>query len=118
MFRRAHNRAPLRLADQKSQAGVADMRILDHRALKDRGVSFTSVHLLRLEKLGRFPKRVRVGENRVGWIEAEIDQYLRERIAVRDSPPRPRGWRATDDPTPPRRKVAKAGGVSSTNPES
>jgi prophage regulatory protein len=79
-----------------------------HRALKDRGVSFTSVHLLRLEKLGRFPRRIRVGENRVGWIEAEIDQYLQERIAERNAAPRPRGWRATNDPKPPRRRRKKA----------
>jgi hypothetical protein len=72
------------------------------------------VHLQRLEKLGRFPKRVRVGENTVGWIEAEIDQYLQERIAERGSPPRPRGWRATNDPKPPRRKVAKAAASSAT----
>lgn len=31
---------------------------------------------------GTFPKPISLGTQSVGWIEAEIDQWIRERIAV------------------------------------
>ena len=38
----------------------------------------------KLEKLGLFPKRVRIGLRRVGWFEHEIEQMLDQRAAERD----------------------------------
>lgn len=40
------------------------------------GLSDASVY--RLEKKGRFPKRVQIGPNTVGWIECEVDQWIFE----------------------------------------
>ena len=37
---------------------------------------------LRLEE-GCFPRPVSVGGRAVGWIETEVDQWMRERIAAR-----------------------------------
>ena len=34
---------------------------------------------------GTFPRPVRIGPRAVGWIESEIDDWLRQRIADRDS---------------------------------
>lgn len=48
-------------------------------------VPFTRKHILELEKAGRFPKRLQLGNRRVAWVESEIDQWLAERIAERDS---------------------------------
>ena len=31
-------------------------------------VPYTPQHILRLEKKGKFPKRTRVGENRMAWL--------------------------------------------------
>ncbi|WP_167631598.1 helix-turn-helix transcriptional regulator [Mariprofundus ferrooxydans] len=36
----------------------------------------------RLEKKGRFPKSVPLGENSKGWIESEVDAWLNERRDV------------------------------------
>lgn len=36
----------------------------------------------RLERVGKFPRRRQLGENSVGWIEAEVDSWLREREAA------------------------------------
>lgn len=47
-------------------------------------------HIDRLEKAGRFPKRVRLGPGRVGWIEDEIMEWLRVKVAERDTPTKPR----------------------------
>ena len=55
------------------------MRILSKRDLKEL-VLYSPQHIARLEKSGDFPKRVQLGANRVGWIEAEVLEWLDERI--------------------------------------
>ena len=50
----------------------------------EKGIPFSRVHVDRLEKLGRFPKRFNLGANSVAWVEAEIDQWLKERAENRD----------------------------------
>jgi prophage regulatory protein len=71
------------------------MRFLDRQGLRARGISYTPVHIARLEKKGLFPKHVMVTANRSGWILAEVEEYLKSRVAARDDPnappPRPRG---------------------------
>ncbi len=37
---------------------------------------YTARHILRLEKQGKFPKRIKVGERRVGWHSHEIKAWL------------------------------------------
>lgn len=37
----------------------------------------------RLEKAGKFPKRVQLGANSVGWVASEIEDWMVERIAQR-----------------------------------
>jgi len=47
-------------------------------------VLFSPQHLDRLEKAGKFPKRVRVGQNRVGWVYEEVENWLKQKVAERD----------------------------------
>ena len=63
------------------------MRILSKRQLKEL-VLYSPQHIARLEKAGMFPKRVQIGPNRVGWIEAEVLDWLQERIERREAPVR------------------------------
>jgi prophage regulatory protein len=49
-------------------------------------VPYTPQHILRLEREGRFPRRIRLGENRVGWILAEVEGWIAARMAERDRP--------------------------------
>ena len=63
------------------------MRILSKRQLKEL-VLYSPQHIARLEKAGTFPKRVQIGPNRVGWVEAEILDWLQERIERREIPDR------------------------------
>ena len=53
----------------------------DLRAL----VLYSPAHIDRLEKAGRFPKRVQLGPGRVGWVESEVFAWLTERIEKRNS---------------------------------
>jgi prophage regulatory protein len=49
-----------------------------------RRVGLTREYIYVLERSGKFPKRVKISANRVGWIASEIDDWLRERVAARD----------------------------------
>jgi len=60
-------------------------RLLDRDDLHARGVRFSRGHLHRLMKSGRFPRPVKVGENRNAWIESEVDAWIAARIAERDA---------------------------------
>ena len=50
-----------------------------------KGLNFSKVTLWRMEKAKRFPKRVRIGASRYGWLEDEIDQYIELLVAARDA---------------------------------
>lgn len=63
------------------------MRILSKRQVKEL-VLYSPQHVARLEAAGLFPKRVQLGANRVGWVEAEILDWLQKRIDRRDIPAR------------------------------
>jgi prophage regulatory protein len=62
--------------------GEIVMRILSKRQLKEL-VLYSPQHVARLEKAGQFPKRVQLGPNRVGWVEAEVLEWLEQRLAQR-----------------------------------
>jgi prophage regulatory protein len=63
--------------------GVLVMRILSKRQLKEL-VLYSPQHVARLEKAGQFPKRVQLGACRVGWVEEEVLDWLRDKIDRRD----------------------------------
>jgi prophage regulatory protein len=57
----------------------APARILAFAELKGRGVPFSRQHLSRLEAAGQFPARIQLGACSVGWIESEIEEWIRSR---------------------------------------
>lgn len=61
------------------------MRLLSKKQVREL-VLYSPQHIARLEEAGRFPKRVRLGQGRVGWIEREVMDWLEERIRERDRP--------------------------------
>ena len=61
-------------------------RLLSYPELRTRkGIPYTRQHLSRLEKKGLFPRRVRIGDNRVAWIEDEIDDRIETVAAEREA---------------------------------
>lgn len=62
------------------------MRLLDKKRLREL-VLYSPQHVQRLEDAGKFPKRVRLGQGRVGWIEEEVLAWLQVRIQERDKTP-------------------------------
>jgi prophage regulatory protein len=60
------------------------MRLIAYDDLRIKGIRYSKSQLWRLERDGRFPKRVRIGPQHHGWVEEEIDQLIADRIRERD----------------------------------
>ncbi|MFZ0469965.1 MAG: AlpA family phage regulatory protein [Thiogranum sp.] len=60
------------------------MRIRSKRQLKEL-LLYSPQHIARLEKAGKFPKRVQLGPNRVGWVEEEVLDWLHNRLECREA---------------------------------
>ena len=60
------------------------MKLLDFDGLKAKGIAFSDTHLRRLVRAGKFPKPMKVG-CRDHWSEAEIDQFIADKLTRRDS---------------------------------
>ena len=51
-------------------------------------VPYSASHIWRLERSGEFPKRIRLGGNRVAWLQSEVESWIEGKIAERaDSTP-------------------------------
>jgi prophage regulatory protein len=64
------------------------MRFVSKKELRQL-VLYSPQHIQRLEDAGKFPKRVRLGTGprcRVGWVEQEVEDWLKGRIHLRDKP--------------------------------
>jgi prophage regulatory protein len=46
-------------------------------------VPYSPQHIRRLEYANQFPRRVRIGANRVGWVREEVELWLANRIGGR-----------------------------------
>lgn len=59
------------------------MKLLSKKEVRER-VKYSFAHIDRLEHEGRFPKRVRLGPQRVAWLESEINEWISALVALRD----------------------------------
>lgn len=48
-------------------------------------VALSDATIWRLEKAGRFPKRIKLGGNSVGWLESEVVEWLEKKAGDRDA---------------------------------
>jgi prophage regulatory protein len=46
-------------------------------------IPFSPNHLRRLEAQGDFPRRIRIGANRIAWLREEVEQWLADRVEAR-----------------------------------
>ena len=58
--------------------------LLNRAGLRSRGIPLSNSTLLRLEKTGQFPSRVRIG-NSVFWRIQDIEQYVDRLAAVQEA---------------------------------
>lgn len=59
------------------------MKLLTKKQVREL-VTYSYAHIDRLEADGKFPKRIRLGQQRVAWVATEIDDWIRARIEDRD----------------------------------
>jgi prophage regulatory protein len=66
--------------------GVLDLgdRIISRKELRML-VPYSDMHISRLEKAGRFPPRIRVGDARVGWSFREVQEWMAAKKAARQT---------------------------------
>jgi prophage regulatory protein len=55
-------------------------------ASDDPNVPYCNEHRRRLERAGKFPKRVYLSPQRYAYVRSEIEAWVRDRIAERDAP--------------------------------
>ena len=60
------------------------IRLITNNDLRLKGISYSKPHLWRLERSGKFPKRVPIGAGRYAYVETEIDDWIEARIRDRD----------------------------------
>lgn len=66
------------------QSGVItdDDIVITKKQLREM-VPYSGQHIGRLERAGKFPRRVPIGDNRVGWVLSEVKAWLAARKAQR-----------------------------------
>ena len=72
--------------EAKSVATRPDDRIVTAPERREM-IPYSDQHVGRLEKAGQFPKRIRLGENRIGWSLHELLDWIDNRKAERDDIP-------------------------------
>ena len=59
-------------------------RLIDAKERR-RLVPFSDMHVWRLERDGKFPKRIKIGPNRVAWQLSEILAWIEAKARARNS---------------------------------
>ncbi len=67
-----------------NSAGVR-LKIVSLKDLRERGIRYSRVHIDRLVKSKKFPPKIKLGENRVGWLESDIDDWIQAKVDERDA---------------------------------
>jgi len=57
------------------------MNLIRYPKLKEK-VPLSRSQIWRLERAGKFPKRIQISDNSVGWDEADIEDWLQSRKAA------------------------------------
>ena len=63
-------------------------RLISRSEIKSKkNIHFSNEHLARLEKVGRWPRRIKISHKCVMWDEDEVDAEIEARAAARDVRP-------------------------------
>jgi predicted DNA-binding transcriptional regulator AlpA len=59
-------------------------RLISYEQLREKGISYSRVHLFRKVKDGTFPKPVSGAGKTNAWLESEIDEYIDNLLNARN----------------------------------
>ena len=64
---------------------MSQKRLVSKKELKTLlGIPYSPQHIARLEAAGHFPKRIKLGQNRVAWMVSEVEAWIDEKLAARE----------------------------------
>ncbi len=55
-------------------------RLLSLKQVKDY-IPYSTMQIYRLEKAGQFPRRIKIGQQRVAWKESDVKSWIDAKIA-------------------------------------
>lgn len=58
-------------------------KLVDRAALRELGITFSNMHLLRLERRGAFPERLYLSPKKIAWPAEEIAAWIEQHMAAR-----------------------------------
>lgn len=65
---------------------MSDYRLVDKKGLKTiYGIPYSHQHIARLEKAGKFPRRIQLGQCRVAWYSAHVEAWIASRVPPDDT---------------------------------
>lgn len=59
------------------------VRLLNLKQVQER-VPYSRTQLWRLERAGLFPRRIRIGANRITWLACEVEAWIKVRVDERE----------------------------------
>lgn len=57
--------------------------LLSYTDIRHIGINLSQRTLRRLEHSGEFPRRLRIGRQKVAWLESEINEWLQTKLSER-----------------------------------
>jgi prophage regulatory protein len=70
-----------------TRIGFDSMKFISMSELEEKGIRYSRAHIYRLIHAKKFPEPVRLGENRIAFVESEVDDWLTSKVAERDAKP-------------------------------
>jgi prophage regulatory protein len=61
------------------------MKLISMSELEEKGIPYSRAHIYRLIHAKKFPEPVRLGENRIAFVESEIEDWVQSKITERDA---------------------------------
>ncbi len=68
---------------EQRNIAVLDQLPLFAAAERRKLVPYSDMQIWRFERDGKFPKRIKLGANRVGWLLSEVEDWIAEKAAER-----------------------------------
>lgn len=70
--------------ENQSEKAVGGRLLYSREHLPRLGINLSNSTMLRLEAVGQFPKRVRIGAHTVAWLASEIHEHIAKLAAERE----------------------------------
>lgn len=70
--------------ENQTEQVVAGRLLYSREHLPRLGINLSNSTMLRLEAVGQFPKRVRIGAHSVAWLASEIHEHIEKLAAARE----------------------------------